>query len=234
MHWRVPLGGGAARREAAPLQRGVWLPTPTTAAAAAAACGESTSGISGSDASDADAGADAGAAPLDKRPAPPILQLTLTPTSRNSLATTIALAIKAQQPLVTIGPASGSVVSAVHVAAADALTPRVAPGPSSAAAVFGEVREPSMSFKAKAPPEAPAAPGRVSCFEGFMASLGFQSCFSTTSATPTRSSERAGHSSLSRLTPTAHAATAALGTLTVDPQSTIHPAHAHTIIESGH
>ena len=35
VHWRVPLGGGAARREAAPLQRGVWLPTrlPTPRAA---------------------------------------------------------------------------------------------------------------------------------------------------------------------------------------------------------
>ena len=97
--------------------------------------------------------------PLDDRPAPQILQLTLTPTSGNSLATTIAL---------TIGPASGS---AVHASTADALTLRVvASGPSSVAVVFGG--PPSMPFKAKASP----ALG-TSFFKGFMAFLGFQSCF---------------------------------------------------------
>ena len=96
--------------------------------------------------------------PLDDRPAPQILQLTLTPTSGNSLATTIAL---------TIGPASGS---AVH-ATADALTLRVvASGPSSVAVVFGG--PPSMPFKAKASPAL-----ETSFFKGFMAFLGFQSCF---------------------------------------------------------
>ena len=99
-----------------------------------------------------------GEMPLD-RPAPQILQLTLTPTSGNSLATTIAL---------TIGPASGS---AVHASTADALTLRVvASGPSSVAVVFGG--PPSMPLKAKASP----APG-MSFFKGFMAFLGFQSCF---------------------------------------------------------
>jgi hypothetical protein len=99
------------------------------------------------------------AMPLDDRPAPQILQLTLTPTSGNSLATTIAL---------TIGPASGS---AVHAATADALTLRVvASGPSSVAVVFGG----PLPLKAKAAP----APGRsMSFFEGFMAFMGFQSCF---------------------------------------------------------
>ena len=97
--------------------------------------------------------------PLDDRPAPQILQLTLTPTSGNSLATTIAL---------TIGPASGS---AVHASTAAALTLRVvASGPSSVAVVFGG--PPSMPLKAKASP----APG-MSFFKGFMAFLGFQSCF---------------------------------------------------------
>ena len=65
--------------------------------------------------------------PLADRPAPQILQLTLTPTSGSSLATKIAL---------HIGPASGSAVPTV---ATDALTLQVvASGPSSVAVVFGE------------------------------------------------------------------------------------------------
>ena len=74
--------------------------------------------------------------PLDDRPAPQILQLTLTPTSGSSLATKIAL---------HIGPASGSAVPTV---ATDALTLRVvASGPSSVAVGFGE--PPNIPLQAK-------------------------------------------------------------------------------------
>ena len=104
--------------------------------------------------------------PLADRPAPQILQLTLTPTSGSSLATKIAL---------HIGPASGSTVPAV---ATDALTLRVvASGPSSVAAVFGE--PPKTPLQAKASPAGAAPPprGHTSLFEGFLAFLGLQSCF---------------------------------------------------------
>ena len=94
-------------------------------------------------------------------PAPQLLQLTLTPTSGSSLATTIAL---------TIAPAVRSPVG--HAASADALTLRVvASGPSSVAIVFGG--SPSLPLKAKELP----APGSMTFLEGFMALLGFQSCF---------------------------------------------------------
>ena len=98
--------------------------------------------------------------PLADRPAPQILQLTLTPTSGSSLATKIAL---------HIGPASGSAVPTV---ATDALTLQVvASGPSSVAVVFGE------GVQAKASPAGAAPPPRTSLFEGFLAFLGLQSCF---------------------------------------------------------
>ena len=103
--------------------------------------------------------------PLADRPAPQILQLTLTPTSGSSLATKIAL---------HIGPASGSAVPTV---ATDALTLQVvASGPSSVAVVFGE---PQIPLQAKASPAGAAPPprGRASLFEGFLAFLGLQSCF---------------------------------------------------------
>ena len=104
--------------------------------------------------------------PLADRPAPQILQLTLTPTSGSSLATKIAL---------HIGPASGSAVPTV---ATDALTLQVvASGPSSVAVVFGE--PPKIPLQAKASPAGAAPPprGRTSLFEGFLAFLGLQSCF---------------------------------------------------------
>ena len=104
--------------------------------------------------------------PLADRPAPQILQLTLTPTSGSSLATKIAL---------HIGPASGSAVPTV---ATDALTLQVvASGPSSVAVVFGE--PPKIQLQAKASPagDAPPPRGRTSLFEGFLAFLGLQSCF---------------------------------------------------------
>ena len=83
VHWRVPLGGGAARREAPPLQRGVWLPTrppapvraattltatATATATAAAECGESTGGAYAEADADAEPDAHVAAAPLDYRP----------------------------------------------------------------------------------------------------------------------------------------------------------------------
>ena len=104
--------------------------------------------------------------PLADRPAPQILQLTLTPTSGSSLATKIAL---------HIGPASGSAVPTV---ATDALTLQVvASGPSSVAVVFGE--PPKIPLQAKASPAGAAPPprGRTSLFEGVLAFLGLQSCF---------------------------------------------------------
>ena len=102
--------------------------------------------------------------PLADRPAPQILQLTLTPTSGSSLATKIAL---------HIGPASGSDVPTV---ATDALTLQVvASGPSSVAVVFGE--PPKIPLQAKASPAGDAPPPRTSLFEGFLAFLGLQSCF---------------------------------------------------------
>ena len=83
--------------------------------------------------------------PLDDRPAPQILQLTLTPTSGNSFLTTkIAL---------HIGPASGSAVPTV---ATDALTLRVvASGPSPVAVGFG--KPPNIPLQAKASPAGDAA-----------------------------------------------------------------------------
>ena len=111
--------------------------------------------------------------PLADRPAPQILQLTLTPTSGSSLATKIAL---------HIGPASGSAVPTV---ATDALTLQVvASGPSSVAVVFGEEILESHDHsdgekRTKASPAGAAPPprGRTSLFEGFLAFLGLQSCF---------------------------------------------------------
>ena len=104
--------------------------------------------------------------PLDDRPAPQILQLTLTPTSGSSLATKIAL---------HIGPASGSAVPTV---ATDALTLRVvASGPSSVAVGFGEPPNIPLQAKASSAGAAPPPRGRTSLFEGFWAFLGFQSCF---------------------------------------------------------
>ena len=107
--------------------------------------------------------------PLADRPAPQILQLTLTPTSGSSLATKIAL---------HIGPASGSAVPTV---ATDALTLQVvASGPSSVAVVFGEEILESHDHSDGEKHVCRAAPpprGRTSLFEGFLAFLGLQSCF---------------------------------------------------------